>query len=453
MPALRLRLVTVGALVRPPYRIPAVEEIRQAPPNGLVAASCFAGGGGSSTGYRWAGYEVRWANEWLAAARETYAANWPSTVLDPRDIREVEPEDVLGACGVTSGELDLLDASPPCEPFSMAGRRHRSWGDGRDDLYFEFVRLVRGVRPRAFAAENVPGLMAGKARGYYNEVRRELAACGYRVRAAVLDAQWLGVPQRRRRLWIVGLRDDLDADPPLPRPLPWRYTLADALPHLAGAPVGGASGPDGQRASRVVGVGGRARGRRPALDNPAPAVMAHGLGGSAPHQTVVAYHGRNRGRGGFMQGGTALDEPAETVTAEGYGGVADGEALVLDGRVTHDPETGYRVTLNGHVKGGIRQAVGNDAFEPRSGASAGGGPHPTVMAEGSRTSGLIEEAGGRRKFTLGELRALCGFPPDYALTGSYAHRWERLGDAVPPPMARAVGECLAPLLLADNTGN
>lgn len=227
------------AEVKPPYRIPPLAEIRRQPRNGFQVVSTFSGGGGSSLGYWMAGYTVVWASEFVEAARETYRANFPSTPIDERDIRQVRPEDILEATGLKPGELDLLDGSPPCAAFSTAGKREKGWGQVRaysgtkqvvDDLFFEYARLLRGLRPRVFLAENVAGLVVGTARGYFKQIMCELEACGYRVRATLVNGAFAGVPQRRQRLFIYGVREDLGLEPPAITPLPYAYTFGDALP-------------------------------------------------------------------------------------------------------------------------------------------------------------------------------------------------------------------------------
>jgi DNA (cytosine-5)-methyltransferase 1 len=231
-------------MTKPSYRVPSMAEIRAVPWNGLKVASTFAGGGGSSTGYRMAGCKVVYANELTESARDSYAANMaPGTVLDGRDIRTVQAEDILTATGLGVGELDIFDGSPPCVSFSTAGKREAGWGrvttshdatQRQDDLFHEFARLLKGLQPRAFVAENVSGLIKGTAKGYFLEILRALRACGYRVEAKLLDAQWLGVPQSRQRLIFVGTRLDLDARPAFPAPLGYRYSVRDALPWISG---------------------------------------------------------------------------------------------------------------------------------------------------------------------------------------------------------------------------
>jgi DNA (cytosine-5)-methyltransferase 1 len=217
-------------------------EIAALPPNGLSHISTFSGAGGTCLGLRMAGFRTVWAGEFVEAAADTYALNAPEVYLDRRDIREVTAGDVLRAAGLRAGELDLFEGSPPCSSFSTAGSGQRGWGkekaysDGKvqrtDDLFFEFTRLLKGIQPRAFVAENVSGLVKGGAKGYFKLILRAMEECGYRVGARMLDAQWLGVPQARQRLIFVGTRSDLEIEPAWPNPLPYRYTVRDAIPWI-----------------------------------------------------------------------------------------------------------------------------------------------------------------------------------------------------------------------------
>lgn len=218
-------------------------EIAEIPWNGFRVVSTFSGCGGSCLGYRMAGFRVLWANEFVPAAQDSYRANMASgSILDTRDIRAVQPADILKATGLSEGELDLFDGSPPCQAFSTAGKRHKGWGQAKkyehgasqcnETLFGEYVRILRGLMPRVFVAENVSGLMKGTAKGMFLQILAALKGCGYRVTCRVLDAQWLGVPQQRQRTIFVGVREDLKRDPVHPTPLPYRYSVRDALPWI-----------------------------------------------------------------------------------------------------------------------------------------------------------------------------------------------------------------------------
>lgn len=373
---------------KPPYRVPLMTEIAALPWNGYNAISTFSGCGGSSLGYKMAGYRVLYANEFIPAAQETYLANHKGTILDTRDIRKVQPQDILDAIGKEPGELDLMDGSPPCASFSTAGKREAGWGKVKkysdtkqrtDDLFFEFTRLLTGIQPKVFVAENVAGLIKGTAKGYFLEILAALKACGYRVKCKVLDAQWLGVPQTRTRTIFVGVRNDLAVEPYHPAPLAYRYTVRDALPWIVKA----VQDPKGQFAIQE------------ASDKPVFYIEA----GSASHVYVEAESDISR-----YCTGREWDKLAPGEQSDRYFNL-----------VKAHPDKPVPTICSSHGSGGIASVT-----------------HP------------IE----KRKFAIAELKRLCGFPDDFILTGSYAQQWERLGRAVPPVMMSHVAATVRDKILA-----
>jgi DNA (cytosine-5)-methyltransferase 1 len=363
---------------RPPYRVPTMAEIAAVPWNGLSVVSTFSGCGGSSLGYRMAGYRVRLASEFVPAARDTYRANFPDTPIDPRDIRVVQPADVLAAIGMAAGELDLLDGSPPCASFSTAGKGHAAWGQVKpysdtkqrtDDLFFEFARILRGVQPKTFVAENVSGLVKGAAKGYFLDILAELKACGYTVQCRLLDAQWLGVPQMRPRVIFIGVRTDLRLAPAHPKPLPYRYSVRDALPGITGD-LEHANGFTGHRPRSTAGPAAAIQANRPiAVIEPETDIGPYAIGAEWDRTPAGGASKKY-----FSLKRPALDRPSHAVTQTG------------------------------------------------GAPSAASVCHPTE----------------RRKFSIAELKRICAFPDDFILTGTYAQQWERLGRAVPPVMMAAI---------------
>lgn len=229
----------MSGVEKPAYRVMPMSKIRNLPPNGFNVVSTFSGCGGSSLGYRMAGFKVLWASEFIDAARDSYNANKaPYTILDPRDIRNVKADDILKATGLGFGEIDLFDGSPPCASFSTAGKREKAWGKVKkysdksqrvDDLFFEYSRLLKDLQPKTFVAENVSGLIKGTAKGYFLEIMKELKSAGYNVKAKVLNSMWLGVPQKRERLIFIGVRNDIGLPPVHPKPLHYWYSAGDAF--------------------------------------------------------------------------------------------------------------------------------------------------------------------------------------------------------------------------------
>ena len=225
-------------MTKPPYRVPTMKEVESLKWNGFNAVSTFSGCGGSCLGLRMAGFRTLYAREFIPAAIETYKANHPKVHLDTRDIRQILPSDILKH--VPKGqEVDLMEGSPPCAAFSIAGGRSKQWGEIKqysdtkqrvDDLFDEFIRLVKGVKPRVFVMENVAGLTQGVARGFLNECLESMRSLGYQVEVRLLDAQFLGVPQTRQRVIFQGVRNDLKKKPVWPKPFSYTYSLREAIP-------------------------------------------------------------------------------------------------------------------------------------------------------------------------------------------------------------------------------
>lgn len=223
-----------------------MKEINQVKPNGFKVVSTFSGGGGSCLGYRMCGYKVLWANEFIPEAARTYKANHLHSIMDERDIRTIKPEEILEAINMESGDIDLFDGSPPCSAFSAAGSRHKNWGKEKaysdkkqsnvEDLFFEYARILEGLQPKVFVAENVEGLITGKTKGYFKDIIKRLKECGYKVTAKVINAKWLGVPQNRKRLIFIGVRNDLWKEEyknyTHPKPFDYLVTLSEAFQGL-----------------------------------------------------------------------------------------------------------------------------------------------------------------------------------------------------------------------------
>lgn len=374
-------------MTKPEFRLPSMEEVRAVTgTNGLTVVSTFTGCGGSCTGFKMAGYKVVWASEFVEAARETYSANYPDVPLDPRDIREVKPEEILKATGLREGQLDVLQGSPPCASFSMSGKRAQHWGKEKaysdtkqrtDDLFFEFSRILKGLMPRTFVAENVAGLTRGAAIGYFRRIMAELDSAGYSVECRILDAQWLGVPQTRNRAIFVGVRKDLGKPPVFPQPLPYNYTIRDALPWI----------------KRVVHDTSGERGQGTVTDKLCPAITV-GV------NSVNSYHFKVEDDASFE--GYAIEGEWKRLRP------GEGSDKYLNLVRCHPDRPSNTITATGGQRG------------------AAGPTHPHEP----------------RKFSIEELRRICSFPTDFELRGTYAQQWERLGRAVPPVMMFQIARAL-----------
>jgi DNA (cytosine-5)-methyltransferase 1 len=170
-----------------------------------IAIDLFSGCGGLTQGLKCAGFSVVGAVEIDSLAAETYRANHSEVRIWQQDIRRLTAPQILRALRLKRGELDLLAGCPPCQGFSAMRRLNgaRRVRDKQNDLIFDFLRIVKGIRPKAVMLENVPGLADNARLPKLNAALRRL---GYFVNAAVKDAQHYGVPQRRRRFILLGGR-------------------------------------------------------------------------------------------------------------------------------------------------------------------------------------------------------------------------------------------------------
>lgn len=179
--------------------------------------SCFACGGGSTMGYKLAGFDVLGCNEIDPKMIEAYKTNHNPkyAYLEPIQTfktREDLPSELY--------DLDILDGSPPCSSFSMAGNREKDWGKEKkfregqakqelDTLFFDFIDLAKKLQPKVVVAENVKGLLMGEAKAYVRKIYDEFDKAGYYCQHWLLDASKMGVPQKRERVFFIAMRKDL----------------------------------------------------------------------------------------------------------------------------------------------------------------------------------------------------------------------------------------------------
>ena len=185
--------------------------------NGLKVFSCFSCGGGSTMGYKLAGCDVIGNVEIDEKMNELYKLNHNpkyNYCMDIRDFNNIPneelPEELFN--------LDILDGSPPCTTFSMAGQREKSWGKKKkfregqkeqtlDDLLFVFIDTVAKLQPKTVIMENVEGLARGAAVDYLNKVYDKFKSIGYQVRCYLLKGEEMGVPQKRHRVFFIATKD------------------------------------------------------------------------------------------------------------------------------------------------------------------------------------------------------------------------------------------------------
>ena len=200
-----------------------LDELKQSSDRKLFNyISFFSGGGGSSAGYKLAGGDCLFVNEFQRVAMDTYLANWPGTPNICDDIKNVTGQKIMEMTGLQVGELDILDGSPPCPPFSMSGTKRKGWNKEKvaygmkqkniEDLTWEQIRIAGEMKPKVIVCENVKGLTMDYAQDHLNLMVRDFENLGYSTVYKVLKGHEQGVPQKRERVFIVSVRNDvLDA--------------------------------------------------------------------------------------------------------------------------------------------------------------------------------------------------------------------------------------------------
>ena len=364
--------------------------------NKFSVISTFAGGGGSSTGYRLAGGKILCVNEFVEEAQKTYHENYPDTPILPGDIKELTGKDFLDAAGIGVGELDILDGSPPCSAFSVAGvlshgaggKHSDGWGktklysDGKmveniEDLFFEFLRIAEYIKPKVIVAENVAGLTMGEAKEYFNKIINTFEKIGYDVSAKVLNSVNYGVPQTRTRVIFIGVREDVTADVGLTF-----MNISSIFPEGDG---------------KVISLEEAFEGLE--YDQEEVDYLIKRWTASAHYKDTVAL--------------MPLDPP-KVLTGADY-----------------------------HPKGHHFNVKRCSRFHPS----------PTVTATGAGETG----AGGchwiePRKFTIAELKRIMSLPDDFILTGRHGKKAERVGRMVPPLMMKAIAEAVFTNVLEKYNG-
>ena len=374
-----------------PYKLEDV--VNASNQNKFNVISTFAGGGGSSTGYRLAGGKILCINEFVEEAQNTYRENYPDTPILPGDIKELSGKDFLDIANIGVGELDILDGSPPCSAFSVAGKLSHSrdgkhsdgWGqtknysDGKmveniEDLFFEFLRVANDIRPKVIIAENVKGLTIGEAKEYFNKIQNTFEDIGYDVVAKVLDSRYFGISQTRTRVFFIGVRNDITEKAGLNF-----MTIGNVFP---------------QELPDVV-------------------PLKDALIGLEYDEEEVKYLTEKFSKTAYWRDtGSKMEiDPPKVLTGMDY-----------------------------HPKGHHFNLKRVSQYQPA--------PTLTAMGSNDTTAGAFHWA-EPRKLTLGELKRIQSLPDDFKLTGKWNQKSERIGRMVPPLMMKVIADSVYNKILKE----
>ncbi|MBC5792723.1 MAG: DNA cytosine methyltransferase [Nanohaloarchaea archaeon] len=165
--------------------------------------SLFSGCGGLDLGFKKAGYDIVFATDYAEFLKETYDENH-ETELEVEDIRELDYDSLPDCDGIIGG--------PPCQSWSLAGNHLRGSEDERGAVFYNYIEIIEHKKPKFFVAENVPGIISKSNIEEFKEIIEKFKEIGYDVKYKKMNASYYGVPQERKRVIIVGIREDIDFD-------------------------------------------------------------------------------------------------------------------------------------------------------------------------------------------------------------------------------------------------
>ena len=367
----------------------------------------FAGAGGMSLGFEQAGFDVIAAVEIDPIHCAAHKFNFPQTVVLPRSVVGLKAADIRLASGIGGRPIDCVFGGPPCQGFSLIG--HRVLDDPRNNLVLEFVRLVSELDARTFVFENVKGLTVGKHKRILEELVTAFGRAGYAVRLPwrVLDAAHFGVPQHRERLILYGAKEGSR----LPDYPERSSNPADGIRSLPDLPVGPTCSdamrdlPDADEFDTLIANDSV---WADLSDKPLP------YAASMRCLTNDAWHfGHPRSWNPDVMTSSARTKHSE-ISRRRFAETVPGEVEPIS-RFLRLPPDGLSNTLRAGTDG----------------------------ARGAFTSPRPIHYEFSRCITVREMARLHGFPDWFRLHSTKWHGARQIGNAVPPPLARAVASSIA----------
>lgn len=343
--------------------------------------SLFAGAGGCSLGFKRAGYDVLMAIDNERSSCETYDRNFPDAEVRNLDVRRVDWSALLVEKNLVAGELEVLIGGPPCQGFSSAGKRF--WDDPRNDLLKSYVGALEAIRPKWFVMENVEGLLTMNNGEYLLCAIDAFVRLGYQVRLEKVYAHEYGVPQRRKRVIIVGNNLGIDFQFPVPT-----------------TPISGAIFRDSRNTFEVA-------------------------VGDLPRPVVIASH--REATNTFPQGHYFI--PQTGLNKQRIQALLPGQTMKdLPGELQHDSfkrrafrrvKDGMPTDRRGGAPSGLKRLIASEPSLTITSASTREFVHPSED----------------RCLTIRECARLQGFPDGFEFFGSAADQIQQIGNAIPPLLA------------------
>lgn len=396
-------------------KITHFKRSRRRRPSGPTCIDLFSGAGGLAEGFRQAGWAVLSGNDIDPLAGQTFRLNFPSASFFEGPISLLEPKDLLKDAGLKPGELDCLVGGPPCQSFSY-NNHERSASGARAQLFRRYLSIVEALKPKMLVMENVPGMLTIGDGRVVDEIRDELGDLGYECEIRILFAEDFGVPQTRRRVFVVASRIGAPCElfppgthGPVPKPLEGRVLkrfVHDWKPL------------EGVEPRPVVTVG-EAIGDLPVLKSG---------GGSAS-----AIYGK--------EPGSEFQRRARRGARYLYNHICHNLTPALLERIEHVSEGGNWLDIPRNLLTAGMKRARKSCHTKRYGRLARSGLASTLLTKCDPHWGAYVHPTQNRTITVREAARLQGFPDRFRFAGPFVHaHYQQVGNAVPVPVARALGE-------------
>jgi len=370
----------------------------------------FAGAGGLSCGLEMAGFTPTFASEIEPVYASTFQKNHPSTVCSCKDIRQLDPQEILSLADIKKGELDLLAGGPPCQGFSI-NAPSRSTSDHRNHLFLEYLRIAEALFPKMLLIENVPGIVSFDNGGTVKAIYRAIENLGYKVEHKILFAGHYGIPQLRFRTFFIASRIGRLPD----WPEPTHYTEARA--NFSGA---------GELCMPLMEL------MRPLL-KPAPRVddaISDLPRVTSKKMDTCAY--RSAPKSEYQK----LLRNGDTLVHNHS--AANLSSINLE-RLKHIPQGGsWRDIPFDLLPEGMKRARRSDHTK-RYGRLHPDGLCSTILTKCDPHWGCFFHPYEERVLSVREAARIQAFPDHYVFEGNISQQYEQVGNAVPPLLAKAVG--------------
>lgn len=380
----------------------------------MKSIDLFAGAGGLSCGLRMAGFDPILANDIVEAYANTYQENHQNTKVIIGDVRQVSESNLRRNLGLKIGELDLLAGGPPCQGFSV-NAPIRSLDDNRNHLFKDFLRVASELLPKAILIENVPGIFSLGKGTVVHQIEKELEALGYGVGYKILYAGHYGVPQTRFRTIIIAIKGKASKDISFPEP---EYNST------ARANFGGS---------------------KDLCINIDESMESYLLPQTTVYEAIsdlpkIENGSKNPAMQYYKEASSAYQEKMREDSLIIHNHSCSGLGKINLNRLIHIPQGGNWTNIPHELLPKGMQRAHRSDHTKRYGRLDPNGLASTILTKCDPHWGAFIHYDQDRVISIREAARIQSFPDTYLFTGSTPQQYEQVGNAVPPLLAKRVGD-------------